>query len=83
MLHSLVPIVSSRGLACQVSLEEKMACGIGACLSCVCKVQPEIAIARRGLKESHIQTSPDFPYGHALVCSDGPVFDIEEVVWDG
>ena len=82
MLHALAPIVSSRGLACQVSLEEKMACGIGACLSCVCKVQPEIAVAKRGLKESHIQTSPDFPYGHALVCSDGPVFDMDEVVWD-
>ncbi len=82
MLHALVPIVSSRGLSCEVSLEEKMACGIGACLSCVCKVQPEVAIARRGLKESHIQTSPDFQYGHALVCSDGPVFDIEEVVWE-
>jgi len=80
MFHALAPIVKARGLSCQVSLEEKMACGIGTCLSCVCKVEPEIAIARRGLKESHIQTSPDFPYGYALVCSDGPVFDVEEVV---
>lgn len=82
MLHALAPIAKSRHLSCQVSLEEKMACGIGTCLSCVCKVESEIAIARRGLKESHIQTSPDFPYGHALVCSDGPVFDIEEIVWE-
>jgi dihydroorotate dehydrogenase electron transfer subunit len=82
MLRALVPIVNSRNLSCQVSLEEKMACGIGACLSCVCKVEPDIALAKRGLKESHIQTSPDFPYGHALVCSDGPVFDLEEVIWD-
>lgn len=82
MLHALAPIAKSRHLACQVSLEEKMACGIGTCLSCVCKVASEIAIARRGLKESHIQTSPDFHYGHALVCSDGPVFDIDEIVWD-
>jgi dihydroorotate dehydrogenase electron transfer subunit len=82
MFHALAPIVKARGLSCQVSLEEKMACGIGTCLSCVCKVEPEIAIARRGLKESHIQTSPGFPYGYALVCSDGPVFDVEEVVWE-
>jgi dihydroorotate dehydrogenase electron transfer subunit len=27
---------SARGIACQVSLERLMACGIGACLSCVC-----------------------------------------------
>jgi len=27
---------ASRGVACQVSLERFMACGIGACLSCVC-----------------------------------------------
>ena len=82
MLHALAPIVKSRGLSCQVSLEEKMACGIGTCLSCVCKVEPEITIARRGLKESHIQTTPDFEYGYALVCSDGPVFNMEEIVWD-
>ncbi len=81
MLRALVPIVSGHCLSCQVSLEERMACGIGACLSCVCKVAPEIAVARRGLKESHIQTSPDCPYGYALVCSDGPVFDMDEVVW--
>ena len=82
MLQALAPVVKSRGLSCQVSLEEKMACGIGTCLSCVCKVESKVAISKRGLKESHIQTSPDFPYGHALVCSDGPVFDIEEVVWE-
>lgn len=82
MLHALTPLAKSRGLSCQISLEEKMACGIGTCLSCVCKVEPEIVIAKRGMKESHIQTSPDFPYGYGLVCSDGPIFDIEEVVWE-
>lgn len=29
-------IVVERGIACEVSLEKRMACGIGACLSCVC-----------------------------------------------
>lgn len=28
-------------IECQVSLEEKMACGIGACLGCVCKTEHE------------------------------------------
>ena len=79
MLHALAPLARSRGLAFQVCLEEKMACGFGACLSCVCKVKPEIVAARR--PESHLQTSPDFPHGYALVCSDGPVFDMDEIAW--
>ncbi|MCR4443339.1 MAG: dihydroorotate dehydrogenase electron transfer subunit [Peptococcaceae bacterium] len=29
------------GVPCQVSLEERMGCGIGACLGCVCKVRGE------------------------------------------
>jgi dihydroorotate dehydrogenase electron transfer subunit len=82
MLRTLASIAGSRRLSCQISIEEKMACGIGACLSCVCKVKPDVVIARRGLEGSHIQTSPDLPYGYALACADGPVFDIDEIAWD-
>lgn len=46
---------------CQVSLERLMACGVGACLSCVV----------------------DTTAGLRRACCDGPVFDAEEVVWDG
>ena len=37
MLHSLARFAGERGLALQVSLEERMGCGYGACVGCVCK----------------------------------------------
>ena len=36
MLRALKTLVDQEGLACYVSLEERMGCGIGACLVCVC-----------------------------------------------
>ncbi len=38
MLHALMKIAAKWGVPCQVSLETPMACGIGACFSCVTKV---------------------------------------------
>lgn len=39
MLQAVANWCVQRNLPCQVSLEARMACGIGACLGCVCKVQ--------------------------------------------
>lgn len=39
MLKSISKIAEFYSIECQVLLEEKMACGIGACLSCVCDVR--------------------------------------------
>lgn len=36
MLRALKKVVEEAGLTCYVSLEERMGCGIGACLVCVC-----------------------------------------------
>lgn len=36
MLRALKKLVNDEGLKCYVSLEERMGCGIGACLVCVC-----------------------------------------------
>ena len=36
MLRALKALVEEKGLNCYVSLEERMGCGIGACLVCVC-----------------------------------------------
>jgi len=38
MLKEVARISTSLSIPCQVSLDERMACGIGACLACVCKV---------------------------------------------
>lgn len=51
-------------IRCYISMEERMACGIGACLGCVCTTK-EV--------DSHSQVN------NARVCKDGPVFLAEEV----
>lgn len=61
MLRSLAEICSSRGLKSQASLEEFMACGVGACLGCAVRL-------RNG--------------EYRMVCKDGPVFSLDEVVFD-
>ncbi|KAB3530560.1 dihydroorotate dehydrogenase electron transfer subunit [Alkaliphilus serpentinus] len=50
----------------QLSMEERMACGIGACLVCTCKIKDE------GLMK----------WQNKRVCKDGPVFLRDEVVWN-
>ena len=52
------------GLECYLSLEEKMACGIGACLACVCK---------------STQVDDHSKVHNKRVCKEGPVFNAEEV----
>ena len=39
MLKAVAQICSVAGVTCQVSLEERMACGMGACLVCVCETK--------------------------------------------
>jgi dihydroorotate dehydrogenase electron transfer subunit len=39
MLHALTRLAAKWGVPCQVSLETPMACGVGACFSCVTKVR--------------------------------------------
>jgi len=70
MLKRVVKISQDFHIDCQVSLEERMGCGIGACLGCVCKVKT------KGKKEEGIC------YEFKRVCVDGPVFEGSEVVWD-
>ena len=41
MLRALANIAEENGLSCQVSMEERMGCGIGACLVCVCGLKGE------------------------------------------
>ena len=41
MLKKVMEICQSNGVQCYVSLEERMGCGIGACLVCACKIKGE------------------------------------------
>ena len=68
MLHRCAELAAAAGAACQVALEEPMACGFGVCLGCAIRVRTP---------------NPDDPAGlaYALVCRDGPVFPAEQVLW--
>ncbi len=37
MLRAVAELAGRRGIPCQVSLEERMGCGVGACLVCACQ----------------------------------------------
>ena len=39
MLRALKAYSQEKGILCYLSLEEKMACGIGACLGCTCETK--------------------------------------------
>ena len=64
MLRGIKAYAMENGIECQISMEEKMACGVGACLACVCKTK-EI--------DEHSQVH------NRRICKDGPVFYAEEV----
>lgn len=39
MLKGIAEICADNGIFCEISLEERMACGIGACLGCACRTK--------------------------------------------
>lgn len=39
MLKGIAGICADKGIYCEISLEERMACGIGACLGCACRTK--------------------------------------------
>lgn len=39
MLRRVAELAECFGIDCEVSLEERMACGVGACMGCVCKIR--------------------------------------------
>jgi dihydroorotate dehydrogenase electron transfer subunit len=41
MLRALAMLAEEAGIPCQVSMEERMGCGIGACLVCACGLKGE------------------------------------------
>jgi dihydroorotate dehydrogenase electron transfer subunit len=59
MIRAMQTIASKTPFQWQVSLEERMACGIGVCQGCGVKMK-------------------DGEY--KMVCSDGPIFDLSEVI---
>lgn len=64
MLRGIKAYAKELGITAQLSLEEKMACGIGACLACVCKSKE---------KDHHTNVN------NKRICKDGPVFYADDI----
>lgn len=64
MLRAIKQYAEKKNIEAYISLEERMACGIGACLGCVC---------RTAKKDAHSHVN------NARICTDGPVFEAKEV----
>ena len=64
MLRAIQAYAGENQIPCWISMEERMACGIGACLACVCRSK-EID------GHSHVHNK--------RICADGPVFKSTEV----
>lgn len=59
MMKAVAKIAKEKNIECEVSLENTMACGIGACLCCVTETI----------------------HGNLCTCTDGPIFNINELKW--
>ncbi len=59
MMMAVAKYARQHGIPCEVSLENMMACGLGACLCCV----------------------EDTRRGNVCVCTEGPVFNIDDLKW--
>ena len=64
MLKALAEYAEEHGMEAQISLEERMACGVGACLGCIVKTKS---------RDHHTNVN------NRRICKDGPVFDAREV----
>ena len=64
MLRALKAYAMEHDMECYVAMEERMACGIGACLACVCKTKD---------KDAHSNVN------NKRICKEGPVFNAKEV----
>ena len=64
MLKALKEYAAENNIPAYISLEERMACGVGACLGCVCKTVE---------KDHHTHVN------NTRVCTEGPVFEAKEV----
>ena len=64
MLRAIKKYAEEKQIPAYISLEEHMACGVGACLGCVVKTT-------KVDHHSHVN--------NARICTDGPVFEASEV----
>lgn len=72
MLRALSVMTKAKDIKAYLSLEEHMACGIGACLGCVVRAKDTGTAAEDKDRQGTYQR----------VCKEGPVFDADGIVWE-
>lgn len=65
MIKAIKEITDRCEIDCQISLEERMGCGIGACLCCPVKIEDD---------------ETELGFKHLHVCKEGPIFNAKEVM---
>jgi dihydroorotate dehydrogenase electron transfer subunit len=84
MQKATAALATEHAVACEVSLERRMACGIGACLSCAVSTTQagEHQLGKHQTVKHQDGKHQDGGYqGSKRACVDGPVFDAQEVLW--
>jgi dihydroorotate dehydrogenase electron transfer subunit len=72
MMRAVTELAIARSIQAWVAMERSMACGVGTCQSCVCKVRSASrAVLRPGQDD----------WSYKLVCTDGTIFDGRDIVW--
>lgn len=66
MMKAVARYARQNQVECEVSLENLMACGVGACLCCVEKIHQDSETAQPT---------------NVCVCKEGPVFNIKKLLW--
>jgi dihydroorotate dehydrogenase electron transfer subunit len=70
MLAAVSALCAERRVPVQVAVEQIMACGYGVCMSCVVPLRRKTS--RSGEVIEHVRS-----------CTEGPVFNGAQIVWDG
>lgn len=66
MMQSVAEFCEASAFECYVCMERSMACGVGTCQSCVVTVKSE------GPRD----------WRYALCCTEGPIFESTQILWD-
>ena len=93
MLKAVAALAKEYDVPGEVSLEERMGCGVGACLACACKVyKQDGGTGQTGFEQTNCGLNKpeeagytykrEAGYTYKRVCDHGPVFSLREVVLD-
>ncbi len=66
MIEKVAKLCLQYNVKCQVSMEQRMCCGVGACSVCVCKAK----------------SNNEDKWDYLKVCKNGPVFEATQLIFD-